>query len=271
MKILKLIVILYPVFCNSLSIEDNFNSKHNVIGNKFNRLLPEVEAKTILSQKNGYGILSTINRKKNVYGYPYGSLVGFSLDSMDKPFFIFSDLSLHTRNLLVNNYASLCVNEYGFKTATDSRISITGNLIKKENKEKYYIEKYIKYHPNADWVNFLDFNVYVMEEIKEISFVGGFGRATRIKINDYNSVSPDPLIFDMDYVIDYVTKNFYHLIKEKVNQKLFLEINEYYIKNIDTKGINIIYDKSQFVRIPFTKNVYTFDDLKIAIIHLISN
>ena len=84
----------------------------------------------------------------------YGSLVGFSLDSMDKPFFIFSDLSLHTRNLLINNYASLCVNEYGFKTATDSRISITGNFDKK-NKEKYYIEKYIKYHPNADWVNFL--------------------------------------------------------------------------------------------------------------------
>ena len=75
----------------------------------------------------------------------------------------------------------------------------------------------------------------------------------------------------MDYIIDYVTKNFYHLIKEKVNKKLFLEINEYYIKNIDTKGINIIYDKSQFVRIPFTKNVYTFDELKIAIIHLISN
>ena len=89
MKFLKSIVIFYPVFCNSLSIEDNFNSKHNVIGNKFNRLLPEVEAKTILSQKNGYGILSTINRKKNVYGYPYGSLVGFSLDSMDKPFLFF--------------------------------------------------------------------------------------------------------------------------------------------------------------------------------------
>ena len=45
------------------------NSKHQIIRKNFNRLLPEVESKTILSQNNGYGILSTLNRKKNIKDY----------------------------------------------------------------------------------------------------------------------------------------------------------------------------------------------------------
>ena len=182
------------------------NSKYQVIGKKFNRLSPEVEAKTILSQNNGYGILSTLNRKKSVKGYPYGSLVGFSLDKNDKPFFIFSNLALHTRNILINNKVSLYVNEYGFKTATDSIVSLTGYLIPINENEDYYKNRYMKEHPTADWINFPDFYVYLMEDIKDISFVGGFASAVKIKINDYNSAEPDPLIMLIKILINYLLK-----------------------------------------------------------------
>ena len=239
---MKLVIFLL-LFNNSLAYllnnkimmnSDNIkNSKHQIIGKKFNRLSPEVEAKTILSQNNAYGILSTLNRKKSIKDYPYGSLVGFSLDKNDKPFFIFSDLAIHTRNILINNKVSLYVNEYGFKTPTDSRVTLTGDLILIKENEDYYKNIYLENHPGADWINFPDFHVYLMKDIKDISFVGGFGSAIKIKINDYNSVDPDPIIFKIDTYINYVNKNF---------NELFFEILTKFLRH----DIKILHKKYRF-------------------------
>ena len=111
--------------------------------------------------------------------------------------------------------------------------------------------------------------MYSMKDIKDISFVGGFGSAFKIKINDYNLVNPDPLILEMDEIISYVDKNFHQLIFEILGNILNHNIEKYYIKNIDSKGINIIYDRSNFTRIPFSSNVYTLTDLKFEIINII--
>lgn len=274
---MQYILILFSLI--SINLVYSFQSKmmmnlgdnnHQIIGNKFNRLLPEIEAKTILSQNNAYGVLSTLNRKSNLKGFPYGSLVGFSLTDNDKPFFIFSDLSLHTRNLIINNTASLYVNEYGFKMATDSRVSITGKLTTTNDCNNYYKNKYLKYHPNADWINLPDFKVYIMNEICDISFVGGFGKATKIRLKDYDSALVDPIIFEIDEYVDYINKNFYNLIYEYISNKLHYDIENYYIKNLDSQGLNIIYDNSNFIRIPFETKVYTIEDLKYALIKLLS-
>lgn len=249
----------------TMSFIYNSFDKHLVIGDEFNRLKPEVETKTILSQKNGFGFLSTLNRKSLIKGYPYGSIVGFCLDEVDKPFFIFSNLALHTRNILQNNSVSFCVTEYGFKRATDSRVSLTGNLIRKEDNENYYKKKFLKYHIDADWVFFPDFNVYSFDEIKSISFVGGFGKASRIRLKDYYSAIKDPFIDNIDEIIEYFNEHYYLWMLKYINKKFDPKIRTYYVKNIDAKGINIIYDKSKFIRFKFNYEVKTFEELKIAI------
>ena len=161
-------LIILALIIKTLSFNPNSFGKHLIIGDDYNRLKPEVETKTILSQKNGFGFLATLNRKSFIKGYPYGSIVGFCLDETDKQFFIFSNLALHTRNILQNNSVSLCVTEYGFRQATDSRVSLTGNLIKKEDNEDYYKNKFLKYHLDADWIFLPDFKVYSLDEIKSI-------------------------------------------------------------------------------------------------------
>ena len=233
-----------------------------------NKLPTPVEAKTILSQNKAYGVLSTLNRKSYLLGYPYGSIVSFALDEDDRPFFIFSDLSLHTRNILLNDSISLCVTEYGFKSASDSRVSVTGTIKKQSNNLDYYKSKFLKYHPNADWINLPDFRVYCMNEIKDISFVGGFGRANKIKIKDYNSAKCDPFIFYMNDILDYIDQHYYKYILKYLNEKMKLQVIKFKVKNLDSNGINIVYSDT-LVRIPFKSSVKTFDDLRLALANLV--
>lgn len=233
-----------------------------------NKIPAAIESKTILSQNKAYGVLSTVNRKSYLLGYPYGSIVSFALDEDDKPFFIFSDLSLHTRNLMINNSVSLCVTEYGFNSASDSRVSITGT-IKKQNKNiDYYKEKFMKYHPQADWINLPDFRVYCMDEIKDISFIGGFGRALKIKVKDYNSVKCDPFIFNMDEIIEYINEHYYKYLLKYLNGKMNVEIKKFKIKNVDSNGINILFSDN-LLRIPFDSSVKNFEELKLALVNLV--
>ena len=258
MKFLIILSLIIYTLSFRLPLIMNGNSEHKILKNK---LSPNVEAKTILSQKKAYGVLSTLNRKSFIKNYPYGSIVSFSLDEDGHPFFIFSDISLHTRNILANNSISLCVTEYGFCSASDSRVSITGNLIINEENNNYYKEKYLKYHPGADWINFPDFKVYSMNEIKDIAFVGGFGRALKIKVKDYKSANPDPFIFEMDYIIEYINKHYYkYLIKH-------LELDSLKIKNVDSKGINIL-SNNQVLRVSFDKMANNFDELRHEIAKL---
>ena len=40
-------------------------------------------------------------------------------------------------------------------------------------------------NPNDFWIRFDDFDIYKMEEIIDINFVGGFANAGKVKIKDY--------------------------------------------------------------------------------------
>ena len=42
-------------------------------------------------------------------GYPFGSLIGYSLDNQGRPYIFVSDLAEHTRNIKKNNKVSLVV------------------------------------------------------------------------------------------------------------------------------------------------------------------
>ena len=229
----------------------------------------EAEARTILSQPEGYGFLSTLSRKKKTFHYPHSSIVGFSSDETGRPFFILSSLSLHTRNLILNNSASLCVTDYGFKNGADARVSLTGNVNVVSNvKDSLNLKDiYKKSHPNADWIYFPDFTIYKMDEIFDINFVGGFNRAASIKINSYYSTKPDPLIFNIQSHIEFLNENYYYFLVNK------LILNKHIpeggqdrpeIKNLDCYGINFRIKtnlKVSIIRLNFKSKVSNFDNL----------
>jgi hypothetical protein len=161
--------------------ENNFNINKNT--KKYDLNLETIN-KIIYNNNNGF--LSTLSCNKITEGFPYGSLVAFSIDTDKNPFFCFSKLSTHTKNLIKESKSSLCLIDNKFNGLQDFRFTITGNIIKQQNKGEY-IEKYEYDHPNDFWIRFDDFDIYKMEEIIDINFVGGFANAGKIKIKDYYS------------------------------------------------------------------------------------
>ena len=98
-----------------------------------------------------------------------------------------SDISLHTQNIKKNNNISLLIPETKLINQNNKRVTITGNINKiTDNNEKEYLKKmYLSYHKEAFWLKYIDFNLYKMDDIKDIYYIGGFSKATKINIDKY--------------------------------------------------------------------------------------
>ncbi|CAM9451191.1 unnamed protein product [Heterosigma akashiwo] len=129
------------------------------------RLSKPEEVRTLAEYSTGFGVMSTISKD---FGFPAGSVVGFALDA-GLPFFVFSGMSQHTQDLLVDPRCSLTVTSKDFKGAPDGRVSLMGTVEKAPAGEVDRLkEAYLAKHPGAFWVNFGDFNWFRMKEIVDI-------------------------------------------------------------------------------------------------------
>jgi len=146
--------------------------------------------------------------------YPVGSFAAFAVGEGDVkgasegvdstrpaeaaaglPIFALSQLSSHTRDLLKNKRASLFCAESGGMRPDAARATLVGSVEKIEDeKEKAKArEIYRKQHPDAFWVDFGDFSWFKMTELKEVKYVGGFGRAATVSATEYQNAKVDPV------------------------------------------------------------------------------
>jgi putative heme iron utilization protein len=73
-------------------------------------------------------------------GYPFGSLVDFSNDSMGHPIFSLSPLAIHTRNLLSDPRCTLVVQVPGWSGLSNARVTIFGDVYPLPEDQQVYIE-----------------------------------------------------------------------------------------------------------------------------------
>jgi len=144
--------------------------------------------------------------------YPVGSFAAFAIEEEDVeegservstrssaaaglPIFALSQLSSHTRDLLKNKRASLFCAESGGMRPDAARATLVGSVekIEDEKERAKAREIYLKHHPDAFWVDFGDFSWFKMTELKEVKYVGGFGRAATVGASDYQSAKVDPV------------------------------------------------------------------------------
>ena len=185
------------------------------------RLSVAAECRTLVSNASctGGGVLSTMASSTETKtkdeeddessSYPVGSFAAFAIEEEDAdgdesvttpstaglPIFALSQLSSHTRDLLKNKRASLFCAESGGMRPDAARATLVGSVEKIENEEdkEKARERYLKQHPDAFWVDFGDFSWFKMTELKEVKYVGGFGRAANISASEYQSVKVDPV------------------------------------------------------------------------------
>ena len=150
------------------------------------------DVRTLIQYNHGFAVMSTFS--KAYPEYPSGSVVGFTVDEIGRPLFVFSGMSTHTQDILTNPHCSLTVAAKDFKGAADGRVNLLGTctLIKTKEEQDRAKELYLQKHPGAFWVDFGDFNWFRME-VEHCRFVGGFARAGTVTADQYRTAVPDPI------------------------------------------------------------------------------
>ena len=130
-----------------------------------------------LIEQRKSGVLATISVKQA--GFPFASQAPFTLLERS-PLFLFSDLSVHSKNLRSSDEATLLVQ--AGDDMQGSRVSFMGHVKRiEETLVDHARARYLADHPDAaQWISFGDFRFYAMSVI-DIYVVAGFGKAGWVK------------------------------------------------------------------------------------------
>ncbi len=145
------------------------------------------EVAAALINNNSTGALATVSVKHE--GFPFASQSPYSVieqagdpsAKLQVPIFLFSDLSVHSKNLRNNGKATLLIQSGDLME--QSRVSLMGNIQRIEEDAVAQARKsYLARHPNAaQWISFGDFNFYAMS-IVDCYVVAGFGKAGWVNV-----------------------------------------------------------------------------------------
>ena len=143
-----------------------------------------------LLRKCAAGTLATQSMKHP--GFPFASLMPYSVSDANEPIFLISGLATHTRNLNKDSKASLLVltsdpSENPTGGLSQARLTLMGNVKPVgSEKVKRLSAGYLERHPSSSqWVGFGDFEFYRLE-IVDAYFVAGFGAMGWIKPAEFS-------------------------------------------------------------------------------------
>jgi putative heme iron utilization protein len=231
------------------------------------------EIRTIMAQPKGFATISTVSNKKATEGFPTGSIVAFSTDGKGRPIFVFSTMSTHTKNLMTDPRASLCVTEMDFQGAADARVVLTGNVTVAPEEDQPDLKKqYMESHPNAYWASFGDFKAYCMDEILNIDFVGGFARAGGVTPEEYMEASVDPCLAFAQPVMAHMNDDHEDATKSYIQYLVGAgPVQGAKIKRLDRFGFDVRVKQGEgegVLRVPFPEPVTERPKIKAAIVGL---
>ena len=197
------------------------------------------EVRTLIDNSLCYGTLST--NSVQYEGYPTGSIVGFELDDKGRPFFVFSTMSAHTKDVAKDKRASLTIVAKDFKGAAEGRVVLLGDVKKvfdAEQKAKLR-DLYLLRHKDAYWVDFGDFSYFQMESIKAIRFVGGFAMAGSVTPEEYEQAKPDPIAKFAEPVMKHMNDDHSESTIAMVKHYAGMPCTEAIIVSLDSLGMTV--------------------------------
>jgi putative heme iron utilization protein len=142
------------------------------------------------------GALATLAR--DPVGVPYASLVVLAADDRGRPLLLLSKLAEHTQNLLERSEASILVTEPvpdGASPLALGRVTLLGACVPVPAAERDAARAtFLAVQPDATvYADFHDFSFYRLE-VSALRWVGGFGRMTWVKAEEYAAAEPDPFV-----------------------------------------------------------------------------
>ncbi|KAE8700574.1 F-box/kelch-repeat protein [Hibiscus syriacus] len=182
-------------------------------------------------------VMSRMHHRRE--GYPFGSLVDFTSDSVGHPIFSFSPLAIHTRNLLADPRCTLVVQIPGWSGLSNARVTIFGDVYPlPEHQQEWAHKQYVAKHhqgTSQQWGNFYYFR---MQNISDIYFIGGFGTVAWVDVKEYEMLEPDKIAADGgEQNLKELNATFSKPLRKLLSTEA--EVDDAALISIDSKGIDI--------------------------------
>jgi hypothetical protein len=205
------------------------------------------------------GTLSTLSRKQP--GFPFGSLMPYSLDAHGNPIFLISTMAMHTQNLQADPRASLFVTEPDANgdPLGSSRVTLIGSVSRIPATDLATVrEVYLTGYPDSKyWVDFEDFSFYRMA-VLDIYYVGGFGVMGWVTASEYSEAQPDPLVGSKSEIVRHMNADHRDALILLAKRFAGIEAQEANLTAVDRLGFHVrlkTQDGVRGARIAFLREV----------------
>jgi heme iron utilization protein len=212
------------------------------------------------------GSLSTLSRKQP--GFPFGSVMPYSLDEQGRPIFLISTMAMHTQNLQLDPRASLLVAQPDARgdPLGASRVTLVGNVVAiSEPQVAEARQLYLaRYDSSKYWVDFEDFSFYHMH-VLDVYYVGGFGVMGWVSAPEYARAHPDPLADAATEIIQCMNVDYGEALVRLVRAFAQIESQAATITAVDRLGFGArlkTRDGMRSARIPFLREVSNFEETR---------
>jgi putative heme iron utilization protein len=216
------------------------------------------------------GSLSTLSRKQP--GFPFGSVMPYSLDEHGRPIFLISTMAMHIQNLKAEPRASLLVTQANAEgdPLGASRVTLLGNVLTVAESElaqtrKLYLERY---ENSKYWVDFEDFSFYRMEVV-DAYYVGGFGVMGWVAATEYGVAQPDPLADAMAGIIEHMNADHKDSLILLARKFAGIDAEEATMTSVDRLGFHLRLKTAERVRgarIAFLREVSSTADARSVLV-----
>jgi heme iron utilization protein len=207
--------------------------------------------------------LATLNRDGEG---PYVSVVNIATDVNGWPIILISRLAWHTRNLLINQKASILVSELpdSGDALTGPRVTIMGRFVPASGEAMK--RRYLARHPAAQgYAGFSDFSFWRLEPQK-IHAVAGFGRIETMAPDEVFLDSPDISAIEMS-AIAHLNEEHSDAVRRYATQLLGAPDGPWAVASVDGDGAVLVLGEESLV-LQFETPVNSAQELRKAFVEL---
>jgi putative heme iron utilization protein len=222
-----------------------------------------VMARRLLNHQS-VGVLST--HSMDVPGYPFGSIVPFTLNYESEPTILISDIAQHTRNIRHNNKVSLTVFE---RCADDpqavGRLTWIGDAEAVHASDLETRRRYLRYFPAAEsYFETHDFSLYCIH-LRRARFIGGFGEIYWIEPGEM--LVKNPFRETEPGIIEHMNRDHRQALFHYCKVLKGAEVDGVTMTGIDREGFDLLADRRK-LRIDFDAPIHTTEEARAALVKL---
>ncbi len=213
------------------------------------------------------GVLSTLSVRLD--GFPFGSVVPYSLDDQGLAVILVSTIAQHTKNIIADNRCSITIVNDEDDVQANGRLCIIGNMEKVADHEITVKERYYRSFPKSkSYHETHDFHFYRLNPI-DIRYIGGFGAIHWLNPKDFQVSNPFQGK-EEDYIINHMNSdhqkdlNFYcsHFKQIEISEEESVRMT-----GIDSLGFDLFVGDKK-IRFSFDEPISTTQEARAKLVAL---